>query len=97
MVYLDGAYYGSDMQEVLVCNQCGAVFYDDGIINHVANSDTCGSWHNDYVPINEPYWHNVDYKTVHHDAVYDTQCEPDEYTTVNHDAVYETQMVWIED
>ena len=97
MVYLDGAYYGSDMQEVLVCNQCGAVFYDDGIINHVANSDTCGSWHNDYVPINEPYWHNVEYKTVHHDAVYDTRCEPDEYTTVHHDAVYEIQMVWIED
>ncbi|MEE3426199.1 MAG: hypothetical protein VZR26_11585, partial [Erysipelotrichaceae bacterium] len=28
MVYLDGAFYGSDMQEVYVCNGCGAVFYD---------------------------------------------------------------------
>ncbi len=97
MVYLDGAYYGSDMQEVLVCNQCGAVFYDDGIISHVANSDTCGSWHNDYVPINDPYWHNVEYKTVHHDAVYETKCEPDEYKTVHHDAVYKTEKVWVED
>ena len=97
MVYLEGAYYGSDMQEVWVCNQCGAVYTDHGIVDHISNSDTCGSYHNDYIPINDPYWHNVEYKTVHHDAVYETQCEPDEYKTVHHDAVYETQMVWVED
>ena len=97
MVYLDGAYYGSDMQEVMVCNQCGEVFWNGGAAEHVANSDTCGSYHNDYLPINDPYWHNVEYKTVHHDAVYETRCEPDEYKTVHHDAVYETQMVWVED
>lgn len=97
MVYLEGAYYGSDMQEVWVCNQCGAVYTDHGIVDHISNSDTCGSYHNDYIPINDPYWHNVEYKTVHHDAVYETQCEPDEYKTVHHDAVYDTQMVWVED
>jgi len=97
MVYLEGAYYGSDMQEVMVCNQCGEIFWNGGAAEHVANSPTCGSYHNDYLPINEPYWHNVEYKTVHHDAVYETQCEPDEYKTVHHDAVYETQMVWVED
>ncbi|MBR0417663.1 MAG: hypothetical protein IJI66_00670 [Erysipelotrichaceae bacterium] len=49
------------------------------------------------VEISEPYWHNVDYRTVHHDAVYETRCEPDVYETVHHDAVYETQKVWVED
>jgi len=32
-----------------------------------------------------------------HDAVYETQCEPDVYEAVHHDAVYETQKVWVED
>lgn len=98
MVYLEGAYYGSDMQEVAVCNECGATL-NSSIDEHVLASHPdrpCG-YHNDYVPINDPYWHNVEYRTVHHDAVYETQCEPDEYKTVHHDAVYETQMVWVED
>ena len=96
MVYLDGAFYGSDMQEVYVCNGCGAVFYDASINDHIGSPEHPG-WHNDYVAINDPYWHNVEYRTVHHDAVYETQCEPDIYETVHHDAVYETQKVWVED
>ena len=96
MVYLDGAFYGSDMQEVYVCNGCGAVFYDASINDHIGSPEHPG-WHNDYVAINDPYWHNVEYRTVHHDAVYETQCEPDIYETVHHDAIYETQKVWVED
>ena len=96
MVYLEGAYYGPDREEYEVCNQCGARF-QGGISDHIANSDTCGGWHNEWVDVSEPYWHNVEYRTVHHDAVYETRCEPDEYRTVHHDAVYETKMVWIED
>ena len=95
MVYLEGAYYGSDMQEVMVCNQCGEIFTD--WTAHQLLEGNHRSWHNDYIPINDPYWHNVEYRTIHHDAVYETQCEPDEYKTVHHDAVYETQMVWVED
>ena len=91
------AYYNGDPIEVLVCNQCGAVFTDSSIREHVANSSTCGGWHNEVRDTCDPYWHNVQYKTVHHDAVYETRCEPDEYKTVHHDAVYETQMVWVED
>jgi len=97
MVYLDGAYYGSDMQEVYVCNNCGATFTDGSIQTHIDNSDTCGGWHNDYVATGEPYWHNVDYRTVHHDAVYETKCEPDEYKTVHHEAEYKIEQVWVED
>ena len=97
MVYLDGAFYGPDRQEIMVCNQCGAEFWNGGAAEHIANSETCGGYHNEFRDISEPYWHNVEYRTVHHDAVYETQCEPDEYTTVHHDAIYETQRVWVED
>jgi len=97
MVYLDGAYYGADRQEIMVCNQCGAEFWNGGAAEHIANSDTCGGYHNEFRDITEPYWHNVEYRTVHHDAVYETRCEPDEYKTVHHDAVYETRKVWVED
>ena len=97
MVYLDGAFYGPDTAYANICNDCGAVFFEGGIDEHVANSDTCHGWHSEYVPISDPYWHNVEYRTVHHDAVYETQCEPDIYETVHHDAVYETQKVWVED
>jgi len=91
MVYLEGAYYGPDREVVLVCNQCGEIWTDEHM------SETHRSWHNESRDISEPYWHNVEYRTIHHDAVYETQCEPDEYKTVHHDAVYETQMVWVED
>jgi len=97
MVYLDGAFYGPDRQEIMVCNQCGAEFWNGGAAEHIANSETCGGYHNEFRDISEPYWHNVEYRTVHHDAVYETQCEPDVYETVHHDAVYETQKVWVED
>ncbi len=97
MVYLEGAYYGADRQEIMACNQCGAEFWNGGAADHIANSEGCGGYHNEFRDISEPYWHNVDYRTVHHDAVYETRCEPDEYKTVHHDAVYETQMVWVED
>ncbi|MBR2787527.1 MAG: hypothetical protein IKD94_00030 [Erysipelotrichaceae bacterium] len=92
VVYLEGAFYGPDMQEVYVCNGCGAIFTDSGIQSHIDNSDTCGGWHNDYVAVSESYWHNVDYRTIHHDAVYETRCE---YKTVHHDAEYKEVKVWV--
>ena len=90
MVYLDGAYYGPDTEERAWCYICEH-FYDDHCHQqaHPSNNKT--------VEISEPYWHNVEYRTVHHDAVYETRCEPDEYKTVHHDAVYETRRVWVED
>ena len=90
MVYLDGAFYGPDTEERAWCYICEH-FYDDHCEQqgHPFNNKT--------VELTEPYWHNVDYRTVHHDAVYETRCEPDAYETVHHDAVYETQKVWIED
>ena len=97
MVYLDGAFYGPDRQEIYVCNQCGYTSLQGDIGEHLKNSDTCSGHHNEYIDISEPYWHNVEYRTVHHDAVYETQCEPDVYETVHHDAVYETQKVWVDD
>ena len=93
IVYLPGAYYGADTQEVNVCNDCGEIVQfagDHADLGH-------GGCHNEFIPITDPYWHNVEYKTVHHDAVYQTRCEPDEYKTVHHDAVYETQKIWVED
>ena len=96
IVYLDGAYYGADKEEYEVCNDCGARF-KGGISEHLANSETCGAWHNEWIEVGEPYWHNVEYRTIHHDAVYETQCETDEYTTVHHDAIYRTETVWIDD
>ena len=96
IVYLDGAYYGADKEEYEVCNDCGARF-KGGISEHLANSETCGAWHNEWVEVGEPYWHNVEYRTIHHDAVYETQCEPDEYTVIHHDAIYRTETVWVDD
>ena len=90
MVYLDGAFYGPDQEMVPWCYIC----------NHITD-DYCDEhghpFSNKYIDVSEPYWHNVEYRTVHHDAVYETQCEPDVYETVHHDAVYETQKVWVED
>ena len=94
MVYLEGAYYGADRQEIMVCNQCGAEFWNGGAADHIANSDGCGGYHNEFRDISEPYWHNVDYRTVHHDAVYETRCT---YETVHHDAEYKEVQVWVED
>jgi len=89
------AYFNGDPVDVVVCNQCGAVVY--GNFFEVHGNEEHRGWHNEIRDTCEPYWHNVTYTTVHHDAVYEAQCEPDEYTTVHHDAVYETQMVWVED
>ena len=90
MVYLDGAFYGPDTEERAWCYTCQH-FWDEHCRDegHASNNKT--------VEVSEPYWHNVEYRTVHHDAVYETQCEPDVYETVHHDAVYETQKVWVED
>lgn len=90
MVYLDGAYYGPDTEERAWCYICEH-FYDDHCEQqgHPFNNKT--------VNLTDPYWHNVEYRTVHHDAVCETRCEPDVYETVHHDAVYETQSVWIDD
>lgn len=96
MVYLEGAFYGPDTQEGYVCNGCGAVFFDASINDHIGSSEHPG-WHNELIEISDPYWHNVEYRTVHHDAVYETRCEPDEYETVHHDAIYRTEMVWVDD
>ena len=91
MIYLEGAYYGPDTETVLICNQCGEIWTDDHM------SETHRSWHSESRATSDPYWHNVEYKTVHHDAVYETQCEPDEYKTVHHEAEYKTEMVWVDD
>ena len=90
MVYLDGAFYGPDTEERAWCYTCQH-FWDEHCRDegHASNNKT--------VEVSEPYWHNVEYRTVHHDAVYETQCEPDVYETVHHAAVYETQKVWVED
>ena len=96
IVYLDGAFYGPDTQEGYVCNGCGAVFFDASINDHIGSPEHPG-WHNEMIEISEPYWHNVEYRTVHHEAVYETRCEPDEYETVHHDAVYRTETVWVDD
>ena len=89
------AYYNGDPVEVYVCNQCGEII-TDWAAHQLLDGDHRG-YHNEVRDTCDPYWHNVQYKTVHHDAVYETRCEPDEYKTVHHDAVYETQMVWVED
>ena len=96
MVYLDGAFYGPDSQEGYVCNGCGAVFFDASINDHIGSPEHPG-WHNELIETSEPYWHNVEYKTVHHDAVYRTECEEDEYEIIHHDAEYRTGRVWVED
>ena len=90
MVYLDGAFYGPDTEERAWCYICEH-WYDDHCHQQAHPSS------NKKFETSEPYWHNVEYRTVHHDAVYETQCEPDVYETVHHDAVYETQKVWVED
>ena len=95
-IYLEGAFYGPDTQEGYVCNGCGAVFFDASINDHIGSPEHPG-WHNEMIEISEPYWHNVEYRTVHHEAVYETRCEPDEYETVHHDAVYRTETVWVDD
>ncbi len=90
MVYLDGAFYGPDTEEVRWCYICDHAFDDHcQVEGHPSNRKT--------IELTEPYWHNVEYRTVHHDAVYETQCEPDVYETVHHEVVYETQKVWVED
>lgn len=90
MVYLDGAFYGPDTEEVRWCYICDHAFDDHcQVEGHPSNRKT--------IELAEPYWHNVEYRTVHHDAVYETQCEPDVYETVHHEAVYENQKVWVED
>ena len=90
LVYGDGAYYGPDQEMVAWCYIC----------NHITDSHCDDQGHpfsNKYIDVSEPYWHNVSYQTVHHDAVYETRCEPDVYKTVHHDAEYKTEKVWIED
>lgn len=96
LVYLDGAFYGPDTQEGYVCNGCGAVFFDASINDHIGSPEHPG-WHNELIETSGPYWHNVEYRTVHHDAVYRTECEEDEYEIVHHDAEYRTVRVWVED
>ena len=90
MVYLDGAFYGPDQELKNWCYICDHL-YDDHCHQEAHPSTTV------LVDVSEPYWHNIEYRSVHHDAVYENRCEPDEYKTVHHDAVYETQMVWVED
>lgn len=90
MVYLDGAFYGPDTEIKNYCYICNHL-YDSQCEQQGHPSSTI------QVEISDPYWHNVEYRTVHHDAVYETQCEPDIYETVHHDAMYETQKVWVEE
>ena len=94
-VWEDGAWYGSDTVEAKVCNGCGEIFYGS-ISEHMSEHPDHGGWHNEMIPQGDPYWHGS--KTIiHHDAVYETRCEPDEYTTVHHEAKYRTVIVWIEE
>lgn len=90
MVYLDGAYYGTDQELINWCYICEHA-YDDHCHQEAHPSTT------KLIDVSEPYWHNVEYRTVHHEAAYETQCEPDEYTIIHHDAVYRTETVWVDD
>ena len=90
MVYLDGAYYGTDQELINWCYICEHA-YDDHCHQEAHPSTT------KLIDVSEPYWHNVEYRTIHHDAVYETQCEPDEYTAIHHDAIYRTETVWVDD
>ena len=90
MVYLDGAYYGTDQELINWCYICEHS-YDDHCHQEAHPSTT------KLIDVSEPYWHNVEYRTIHHDAVYETQCEPDEYTAIHHDAIYRTETVWVDD
>ena len=96
--YGAGAYYGAEEVEVMVCNECGEVL-TNGAHEHTDSNGIphLAGYHNEYHAIEEPYWHNVTYKTVHHDAVYNTVCDPDKYKTVHHDAQYKEVQVWVED
>lgn len=99
-IWEDGAWYGSDTLEAKVCNGCGAIFYGS-ISEHMADNPEHGGWHNELIPQCDPYWHG-NRTIIHHDAVYETRCEPDEYTTVHHDPEYKTihheeQRIWVDD
>ncbi|MBR0418034.1 MAG: hypothetical protein IJI66_02570 [Erysipelotrichaceae bacterium] len=99
-VWEDGAWYGSDTREAKVCNGCGAVFYGS-ISEHMSEHPDHGGWHNEQIAQGDPYWHG-NRTIIHHDAVYETRCEPDEYTTVHHEAEYKTihheeQRIWVDD
>ena len=98
-VWDPGAWYGSDTVDAKVCNGCGEVFYGS-ISEHMSENPDHGGWHNEQIAQGEPYWHGTK-SIIHHDAVYETRCEPDEYTTVHHEAEYKTihheeQKVWVE-
>ena len=90
IVYLDGAYYGADYEMRAWCYVCEH-WYDD---HCQSEGHACN---NKEFYTSDPYWHNVEYKTVHHDAVYNTICEDDEYKTIHHEAEYKTEKVWVED
>ena len=94
-VWQDGAWYGPDTLDAKVCNGCGAIFYGS-ISEHMSENPDHGGWHNESIAQGEPYWHGTK-KAVHHDAVYETRCEPDEYETVHHEAVYRKETVWVDD
>lgn len=96
--YGEGAYYGAEEVEVMVCNECGEVLTNGAHQHTDSNGIPHGAgYHNEYHAIEEPHWHNVTYKTVHHDAVYNTVCDPDKYETVHHDAQYKEVQVWVEE
>ena len=66
MVYLEGAFYGPDTELKNYCYICNHL-YDECCEQQGHPSSTTQA------ETSEPYWHNVEYRTVHHDAVYETQ------------------------
>ncbi len=98
-VWDSGAWYGSDTAEVKVCNGCGEVFYGS-ISDHMSENPEHGGWHNEQVDQGDPYWHGTK-SIIHHEAVYETVCEPDEYSVVHHEAEYKVvhhdeEKIWVE-
>ncbi|MBR4462400.1 MAG: hypothetical protein IKS51_07465 [Erysipelotrichaceae bacterium] len=92
------ALWGADQKQVYVCNQCGAQFDTGAEANaHIANSSTCGGWHNEYVSVGEEYCKQYDSYTKHHDAVYRDVWHDPVYQTVHHDAIYKTEKIWVND
>lgn len=89
------AVFGSTMVEMEVCNTCGAQF-QGGINEHLSQSGHSG-WHNEYIPIDEPYCQSYDAYFIHHDAVYQDVWHDPEYRTVHHDAVYQKEPYWMND
>ena len=78
----------TEMKEFAICNDCGADITNSGqagisdhMYNHMINDTGNGGWHSE--------WREVvtGYKTVHHDAVYETKYVVDSPATTKQELV----------